>query len=414
MGNTIYIKTSINRTFYSCPICNSKNIIKNGYNKKTVKHNTDHFWKKVYTIKIPKYKCKNCNHIFHEKDVLTPINCNYSFPTILSALNSFMNISSTFTSVNKEFNMGNHEFLDIFDKYVVDPKLTYLPEVISFDEKFVNRNICENGYSFVMIDWLNVKILDIISSRHIDKLSSYFSKISPKLRSYVKYITMDMYDTYLRIARIYFNKAIVAVDSFHVLQNLIRAFEKVRNKYLRKYDNGADELENNSEEYYLLKKGKDLLSNIYGNLSNQPKYNKKLHMYISDRTFVNNILKIDKELDKAHTLLQKYLEFNKCSSRDEAEKEIDDLINEFFYSNISSYIEFSKTLSTWKEYILNSFIRVYDPSKKKYRRLSEGPIEGLNSQIQKIHMNSTGFKNFSRFRKVVIYKINKKLPYKLK
>ena len=29
-------------------------------------------------------------------------------------------------------------------------------------------------------------------------------------------------------------------------------------------------------------------------------------------------------------------------------------------------------------------------------------------------MNSNGFKNFSRFKKVVIYKINKKLPYKLK
>lgn len=223
---------------------------------------------------------------------------------------------------------------------------------------------------------------------------------------------MDMYDTYLRIARTYFNKAIVAVDSFHVLQNLIRAFEKVRNKFLRKYDNGADELENNSEEYYLLKKGKDLLTKNYGDLSVQPKYNKKLHMHISDRTFVDYILKIDKEIDKAYTLLQKYLEFNSCFSKSEAEKEIDDLIDEFYNSGINSYIEFAKTLSTWKEYILNSFIRIYDPIRKKMRRLSDGPIEGINSQIQKIHMNSNGFSNFNRFKKVIIYKINKFLPYK--
>lgn len=149
--------------------------------------------------------------------------------------------------------MMPHEVLNIFDKYVADPKLTYLPSVISFDEKFVNRKICENGYSFVLVDWLSVKILDIISSRHLDRLDAYFSKMSPKLRSYVKYITMDMYDTYLKIAKTYFNNAIIAVDSFHVLQNLIRAFEKVRNKFLRKYDNGSDELETNSEEYYLLK-----------------------------------------------------------------------------------------------------------------------------------------------------------------
>ena len=308
--------------------------------------------------------------------------------------------------------MTKNEFINIFDKYIAEPKLTYLPLVISFDEKFVNRTICENGYSFVLVDWLSVKILDIVSSRHIDKLDCYFSKISPKMRSYVKYITMDMYDTYLRIAKTYFNNAIIAVDSFHVIQNLIRAFEKVRNKFLRKYDNGSDELEGNSEEYYLLKKGKDLLTVLHGNLSTELKYNKRLHMHISDRTFVNYILKIDSEIAKAHWLLQDYLEFNRCLNRKEAEMEINDLIENFYNSGIKSYIEFAKTISTWKEYILNSFTRIYDPNRKKFRRLSDGPIEGLNNLIETIHDNGNGYTNFSRFKKVVIYKINKKIPYK--
>ena len=388
------------------------NIVKNGYNIKTVKHNTDYFWKKVYNLKIPRYKCNNCNHNFYEKDLLALPNCNYSFPTILAALSSYKYLGSTFNSISRQYHLDIHEFINIFDKYVAEPKLTYLPCVVSFDEKFINRTICENGYSFVLVDWLNIKILDIVSSRHLDRLDAYFSKISSKLRSYVKYITMDMYDTYLRIAKIYFNNAIIAVDSFHVLQNLTRAFEKVRNKYLRKYDNGSLELEDNSQEYYLLKKGKDLLITLHGNLSTEYKYNKKLHMHINERSFVNYILMIDPEIDKAYWLLQDYLEFNKCLTKDEATNEIDEIIDKFFNSGITSYIEFAKTLSTWKEYILNSFIRIYDPNKKKYRRLSEGPIEGLNSQIQKIHMNSNGFTNFNRFKKVVIYKINKHLPYK--
>ena len=328
------------------------------------------------------------------------------------ALESFKTINSTFSSIEYLYHLKSHDLINIFDKHVSSPKLSYLPSVISFDEKFVNRTICENGYAFVLVDWLNVKILDIVSSRHLDRLDSYFSKISPKLRSYVKYITMDMYDTYLRIAKIYFNNAIIAVDSFHVLQNLIRAFEKVRNKYLRKYDNGADELEDNSQEYYLLKKGKDLLTVLHGNLSLELKYNRKLHMHISDRTFVNYILKIDPELDKAYWLLQDYLEFNRCLNKDEANSEMDEIIDKFFNSGIASYIEFAKTLYTWKEYILNSFTRIYDPIRKKMRRLSDGPIEGLNSQIQKIHMNSNGFSSFNRFKKVVIFKINKYLSYK--
>ena len=331
---------------------------------------------------------------------------------MLSCLEAFKINSSTFSSISKLYNLTINEFVNIFDKYVADPKLTYLPSVVSIDEKFINKNLCENGYSFVLVDWLSVKILDILSSRHLDRLDAYFSKISPKLRSYVKYITMDMYDTYLRIAKTYFNNAIIAIDSFHVLQNLIKAFEKVRNKFLRKYDNGADELEGNSQEYYLLKKGKDLLTMLHGNLSTELKYNKRLHMHISERTFVNYILKIDPKIDKAYWLFQDYLEFNRCLNKDEANSEIDEIIDKFFNSGIASYIEFAKTLSTWKEYILNSFTRIYDSYKKKYRRLSEGPIEGINSQIEKIHMNSNGFSNFNRFKKVVIYKINKKLPYK--
>ena len=40
-------------------------------------------------------------------------------------------------------------------------------------------------------------------------------------------------------------------------------------------------------------------------------------------------------------MIQKYLEFNRCSSRKEAEVEIDDLIDEFYNSNIHSYVEFA-------------------------------------------------------------------------
>ena len=87
----------------------------------------------------------------------------------------------------------------------------------------------------------------------------------------------------------------------------------------------------------------------------------------------------------------------------------------YYFVTLTLYRSFficvnKKTCS--KEYILNSFIRIYDQNKKKHRRLSEGPIEGINSQIQKIHMNSNGFTNFNRLKKVVIYKINKYLPYK--
>lgn len=49
-----------------------------------------------------------------------------------------------------------------------------------------------------------------------------------------------------------------------------------------------------------------------------------------------------------------------------------------------------------------------------YRRLSNGPIEGINSIIEKINVNGNGYTNFYRFRNRIIYSINKNVPLKIK
>lgn len=301
----------------------------------------------------------------------------------------------------------------LFDKFVVDPpKIQSLPEIISFDEKYLNKSVTENGYAFVIVDWLKIKIVDILSSRNINKLTSYFSSIPAEIRGKVKYITMDMYEPYLQIAKTYFNNAIVAIDSFHVLQNLIKAFEKVRCKYLHIFDNGSDELDDNDINYYLLKKYKDLFYKQYGMLEQNKSYNRKLKSYVSERSIIDMAIKTDSELEKAYLMLQEYLEFNRSTYREDAEPLLDYIIELFSDSGLNSFIEFSKTLCNWKEYILNSFIKIYDSKKRIKRRLSDGPIESINGIIKKIHLNANGFNNFTRLRKVIFFKINKDLAYK--
>ena len=71
-------------------------------------------------------------------------------------------------------------------------------------------------------------------------------------------------------------------------------------------------------------------------------------------------------------LLQDYREFNCLQSREEAEKEIDEIIEKIDQSKLNSFKDFSNMLKTWKEYILNSFIRITDDNGKS-RRLSDGP-----------------------------------------
>ena len=70
---------------------------------------------------------------------------------------------------------------------------------------------------------------------------------------------------------------------------------------------------------------------------------------------VNLIINIDPNLKKAHQLSQDYREFNCLQSREEAEKEIDEIIEKIDQSKLNSFKDFSNMLKTWKEYLRNSF-----------------------------------------------------------
>ena len=94
------------------------------------------------------------------------------------------------------------------------------------------------------------------------------------------------------------------------------------------------------------------------------------------------------------------------------EKLIETLLDEFFYSGIKQFEEVAKTILHWKEYILNSFILVESVDGSHMRRLSNGPIEGINSILEKININGNGYTNFYRFRNRAIYCVNKDVPLK--
>ena len=70
------------------------------------------------------------------------------------------------------------------------------------------------------------------------------------------------------------------------------------------------------------------------------------------------MLNIDPKLKLAYELYSKYLEFNKTTSYENAKDDIEELLEDFFNSGIKQFIEVAKTISHWKEYIINSFIYV--------------------------------------------------------
>ena len=413
-GIVIYVDAYYLPSISNCPICNNNKLWKIGYRVKTVKHCTNYTWIYIVSCHIQRYECKTCRSRFFEEDTFSFYNERISKETVFAILDHLKLSNETFESVAKTFHLTRQEIIYLFDKYVDYTPPSTLPIIMSWDEKSVTKRMTDKPYIFIIVDFLNNKIYDILANRHKNYLTSYFSRISLDIRNKVKYITIDMWESYLDLARIYFPKAKVAIDSFHVIKNISTALDTVRKQVMNKYNNGASEIENNHEYYYILKKFKYVLLSEFDNLSSNKFYNRKLHGWYDKHSIRKIILNIDPKLKLAYELYLKYIEFNMTPSYEKACEEIEEIIESFFCSGIKQFIDIAKTLSHWKEYILNSFIRVESADKKTQRRLSNGPIEGINSIIEKINVNGNGYTNFFRFRNRIIFSINKNVPIKFK
>ena len=85
-----------------------------------------------------------------------------------------------------------------------------------------------------------------------------------------------------------------------------------------------------------------------------------------------------------------YLSFEKAKSF------FDMTIKSLLNSTSPEFVECGRTWNHYKEYIINSFI-VY-----KGKRLSNGPIEGINKRVKELKNIMSGYRNSSRFYKRLI------------
>ena len=393
----------------TCPICGSTALYKNGFKSKTVKHCT--YYMILFKVKchIQGYKCKSCNCYFYEKDTFSNPGESISKESVFAILDKLKYANATFESVAKDMHLKRQNIIDIFDKYVDYTVSSTLPKIMSWDEKHINKSLTDHAYSFVILDWKNIKIYDMLPSRHKIALEKYFSSFSKEQRDKVEYITIDMWESYKDVAKRYFKNAKIAIDSFDVMKLVNNAINKIRISVMQKYNLHTDNILDNDPYYYALKTFSYYLTMEFDDINPKRFYNKKLKMYLDKYSLLKYILDIDDNLNKAYQLVSEYREFNKTTKYENAEQELTELINNFFISKLEPLVDVAKTLLTWKEYIINSFIRINDVLDKddSPRRLSNGPIEGINSIIEKINVNGNGYTNFKRFKNRCIYVINK-------
>ena len=136
------------------------------------------------------------------------------------------------SSVAAKCNVSVYTVARIFN--FISPGKPKLPEVLAIDE--FKGNAETGKYQCILTDPKNRKVLDILPGREASHhLSSYFFSFPREERAKVKVIVIDMWKPYADMAKTYFKNAIVVIDRFHYIRQVLWAFDKVRRDEQHKF-----------------------------------------------------------------------------------------------------------------------------------------------------------------------------------
>ena len=392
---------SLRRKDYCCRYCGGE-LILHGHKERIINHPTLAGIKTEIRFISKRYICKECKKTFLEDNPFTFSGFNSSYSLLRNVLLKLKDLNYNLKMIAEDLHISETMVNNYLDSYVTVADKPRLPECMGIDElhsKVLSHKNC--AYLCVIVDNERRVLNNVLGSRSKNYLENYFYSYPIEERNRVKYVTIDMWRPYLDISRKLFKNAKIAVDPFHVAEHLSKDFSSIRIKMMNQCIYG-------SNAYYLLKSWHWLLEKSDVDLDNEPVYNSRFRIKLNRRDIFNMILDISPVLKTAYFLKEEYLRFNKVMTYEEALDNYDVLISDFEREDIEEYREFVSILKSWREEIINSFLRPYHD-----RKLSNSLCENINGKIRTYINISRGITNFSRFRKRVIYALNDDVFYSL-
>ena len=171
---------------------------------------------------------------------------------------------------------------------------------------------------------------------------------------------MDLWQPFLNSVRRHCKNAVVVFDKFHVYKYLSDAIETVRRH---------EQSICSDEEGKLIKGTRWLWLRASRNLKRKHKQT------------LEQIMAINRRLQKAYLLKEDFEEFYACSTREEAKVFLQEWIKRCKQSRLEPFIKLAKRLVRWSHGIFSYF---------EYR-ITNGVAEGINNKIKVLKRRSYGF-----------------------
>lgn len=431
-GQDAIVDITLNSHPIPCPECGYPEPKIYNYVLKKIKHSelSDRACTLHYHAR--RYICPICRKTYYEHNPFVFKNMKISAKTVYNILNDLRDSSATFSNVAHRYHVSPSSVSSIFDNHV-DIERKKLPKRINIDETYAFKSKISK-YVCVLLDFDTQKPIDILPSRRYDYLLSYFMQIPREERLNVELVCSDMYDCYRSITKACFPNAKCIVDHYHVSQDLNRWLDRVRIRVMKnaRYHHDKD-------AYYLLKKFNWMIYKSEESKEDIRKLKKKGKLPLFDpnmkrkknmhfNKFLNYyeirdmIWNIDPELKEAWALKDDVVEFYNTCTVENAQENLDVLIELFKNSSVYEMKEFYKTLKKWKTEIVNSFYIVgyeyrVEPEAGRVvardMKMNNAIIENRNSIIKIIKKNANGYTNWTRFRNRLLYVLDKDSTYSM-
>lgn len=409
-------------TPHYCPCCGYRMHSK-GIKKRTIKHPIlQDTYRLTLILNQRRWKCTNsdCRYDISETFHFVDKHCRTTNATDMMILLAYRDLTATTTSIAAKFNVSDTYVHDVFNRYV---KLKRLPltEVISIDEVHLDMD-SRCPYALVIQDFFSGDIIDILPSRRNNTTEPYFASIPIDERETVKYLISDMYNPYITYVNKYFPNAVSVVDSFHVIQWIIREIDKYMRQLSKKFKQRDTKLVEEisakrgrqvklpaSDEVYLLDHYRWLVLKNQNSIeyNTHLRMDRHYHRYMNTFDYEYELFRLDPTLREYRDLKELYVQFNSRNAGAplNASIELDELINTYLHCGHEIFVSYAGLLYRYKESIINSFIMVEKLGKNgTYKsRLSNGPIESMNRKIKDLKRQGRGYRNFEHFRNRVLY-----------
>jgi len=316
----------------------------------------------ILHLALPKYHCPNCNRYFRHplRGIRPRLRATESYRLEVFEAHDG-GVSQRKLTVTHKIGSATVErwYQPQIKNRVAELSSRHCPRILGIDEHFFSR---KKGFATTFVDLKNHKVFDVVLGRSEASLRRYLSHLTGRDR--VKFVVMDLSETYRKIVQQYFPNAKIVADRFHVIRLVNQHFLQVWN-----------------QQDPLGRKNRGLLSLMrrhHWNLT--PEQQQNLSQYLEK-------FPILQALYQAKQKLNSFLLLKKVPAK-KAKKYIPEFLQLLDQFEESPAKIIAQTIRSWLEPI----IRMWRFSK------SNGITEGFHTKMEMISRRAFGFRNFQNYR----------------